>query len=106
MIQFRNEDAAYSRWISDTANQAGYVVNSYRVPDQSYLVLHRATCHSISGQPTNGKSWTRDYTKTCSGDLTELKEWSEGEIHRALTGCGLCKPLSSTDSAAPEPQAD
>ena len=43
---FENDEAGYLEWISEHPD--GYVVNVRRWLDPDYLVLHRATCFSIS----------------------------------------------------------
>jgi hypothetical protein len=69
-----NEDDRYLRWLAD--HPGGFVLNCYKNPTPSYLILHRATCPRISGTPSNGRSWTHDYRKVCADTETELVEWT------------------------------
>lgn len=73
MLQFRNDDAGYRQWLKDHPN--GFVVNSERIPNPSYLILHRATCYYISNDTTRNYT-TTSYIKTCSEDLAELRWWA------------------------------
>jgi hypothetical protein len=46
MIRFNDDDQSYLAWIA--AHPRGYVLNIRHEPDPKYVVLHRATCPSIS----------------------------------------------------------
>ena len=87
MDQFVDDDAGYRTWIY--ANPSGFVVNTTRTPSMSYLILHRATCETIT--PTPDKAWTRDYTKVCSNHRYELDEWARS-LGGRLTECEFCGP--------------
>src|SRR4051795_2077737 len=69
-------DTEYLAWLRDSLS--GWVVNSRRRPNPSYLVLHRATCRSIT-RPTRAmhpEPFTGNmYIKACSMDLDELRHW-------------------------------
>ena len=91
---FDQHDAPYHEWRH--ANSAGWVVNTRRHHDASYVVLHRATCRSIGSaaranhpDPFTGGS----YVKICSTDREALSRWlmahGFGDISH---GCGLCAP--------------
>ena len=88
--EFVDDDPGYLRWL--TAHPHGFVVNSFRTPKSSYLVLHKATCGSISRQVTRGERWTVAYGKFCSSDLDELDHWSLRTAGGDLQPCGLCRP--------------
>lgn len=90
MEQFVDDEQGYARWIA--SNPRGFVVNSYRRPTPGYLVLHGATCRTISGEPSRGRLWTKDYIKTCSTLWAELERWSLAEVGGHMTECGLCDP--------------
>lgn len=47
--EFIHDDAGYLRWIA--AHSDGFVLNTYRRPNASYLRLHRASYGLISGTP-------------------------------------------------------
>ncbi|HUV80802.1 MAG TPA: hypothetical protein VMW40_08305 [Candidatus Bathyarchaeia archaeon] len=46
MKKFIDDDRGYLDWID--RNPRGFVVNTYRNPSSKYLILHRATCGTIS----------------------------------------------------------
>jgi hypothetical protein len=85
-----DDDSGYLRWIADHPD--GFVVNTFRKPNPSYLILHRSTCGTITGTPARGKRWTTgDFAKICSTDRVDLARWARehnGELHP----CGLCHP--------------
>ena len=74
--EFINDESGYMKWI--TKNPFGFVINTTRSMSPDYMVLHRATCMSIS-EPTDaagpGGFTERDYIKICSNDIKELKVW-------------------------------
>jgi hypothetical protein len=85
---FKDDEAAYAIWLASHAN--GFVLNAHRNPGPSYLVLHRASCRTIGGNPTRGRSWTRDYIKLCSNDETVLDNWAEKSAGGAPRRCRVC----------------
>jgi hypothetical protein len=87
MLEFRDDDDGYRSWIY--ANLDGLVVNTGRKPTPGYMVLHRATCHTIT--PTPDKVWTGDYIKVCSKDRHELEAWARS-LGGRLTNCESCDP--------------
>lgn len=87
MQPFIDDDSGYLRWISQ--NPDGYVVNTYRNPMPTYLILHRAMCRTISGNPARGRQWTGEYMKVC-GSLPELRTWASQVVQGELRRCQLC----------------
>ena len=87
VIIFRDDDAGYRSWLY--AHMAGFVVNAGRTPSPGYLMLHRATCETIT--PTPDRVWTRDYAKVCASDRYELEAWARALSGR-LTACEFCDP--------------
>ena len=87
---FRDDDAGYMAWI--TAHSNGFVLNANRPPSAGYVVLHRATCSTISGEPANGRSWTADYLKVCSDDRRTIESWVREQIGGTPKSCGTCHP--------------
>jgi hypothetical protein len=85
---FEDDDNGYTDWIR--TNPAGFVVNAQRNPKPDYLILHRASCRTIS--PTPDKAWTRQYIKICSTSREQLENWARRKIHGELHPCGLCAP--------------
>lgn len=86
---FEEDDSAYLSWIA--ANPDLCVLNTERVPKPSYLILHRATCRTISGSPARGARWTAEYTKRC-GTKAELEHYARSELGGSARACGLCRP--------------
>ena len=56
-------------------HQHGFVVNSTRTPDPRYLILHRASCGTITGKPARGDRWTTgEFIKVCSETRAALDQ--------------------------------
>lgn len=85
---FRDDDAGYLGWLA--AHPAGFVLNVERTPRPSYLMLHRASCRTISGRPTRGGPWTGPYIKVCSDDQLHIAAWAGQRVGAAPTPCGIC----------------
>ena len=90
MPQLMADDPTYLSWMK--ANPGGFVLNSYNPARQGYLILHRATCHTITGTPANGRSWTKDYSKTCSVSREDLEDWTRHSFGDGPKRCGICDP--------------
>ena len=88
-ITFRDNEAGYVRWVA--TNTDGYVINTYRKPNANYLILHRATCGTITGTPARGDQWTRDFIKICSTNRADLERWARDTTGGTPTPCRLCK---------------
>jgi len=89
MEKFIDDDEGYLEWLE--RNPDGFVVNSHREPISRYLILHKATCGTISSP--NRKNWTTgDYIKFCSSDRSELEEWALDAFNTDLWACRKCKP--------------
>lgn len=87
MPTFLDDDAGYLTWLARNPN--GYVLNAYRNPTPGYLVLHRTSCHTISGEPARGSRWTHDYRKIC-GQQLDLEQWAGDEFGATAERCGVC----------------
>lgn len=85
---FRDDDEAYVAWLA--AHQDGFVLNMARSPRPDYLILHRATCRTISGRPTRGGPWTGPYVKGCSDDELVIAAWCGRELGAVPRRCGTC----------------
>jgi hypothetical protein len=83
---FVDDDASYLEWLAE--HPAGYVINTGRSPSAAYLVLHRASCGTISGVPARGSTFTGDYSKVAGG-REELEAFA-GELDGQARPCGLC----------------
>ncbi len=91
MRAFVNDDDGYLDWLA--AHQDGFIVNAYVKPTADYLMLHHATCHTISGKPARGDSWTtRGFTKICAASIRELADWARQETGGSLQPCTFCRP--------------
>jgi hypothetical protein len=86
--QFVDQDTAYRSWIA--AWPHGYVLNCERSPRADYLVLHRATCSSISELQPGMNTFTGEYIKVCSTDLQAVKQWALEGIGAAPSPCQQC----------------
>jgi hypothetical protein len=90
-LEIKDDDRAYLGWLVSHPN--GFVVNAARTPSPDYLVLHRATCGTISGMPARGNRWTTgEYLKVCSEDRADLERWAHNQVGGTLHPCGTCKP--------------
>lgn len=88
MQRFVDDDAGFQSWIARYPD--GYVLNTNRKPSPSYLILHRATCRTIAGDPISGSRWTGEYIKVC-GDRAELERWARAEVGAAPKPCVHCE---------------
>jgi hypothetical protein len=88
---FEDDDAGYLAWVD--GNQHGFVFNSFRKPDPRSLILHRASCGSIRGEPARGDRWTTgDFIKACSVTRAALNQWTRQQVGGELHPCGRCGP--------------
>jgi hypothetical protein len=85
---FQDDDAGYLAWLE--AHPAGFALNMARSPRPNYLILHRATCRTISGRPTRDGPWTGPYIKVCSDDQLQIAAWTGQHIGAAPRRCGVC----------------
>jgi hypothetical protein len=90
VCRFVDDDAGYLEWMSKHAT--GFVLNCARTPSASYLMLHRATCPSINGEPARGRLWTDQYIKVCSPSLSALQDWARARTGGIPKPCGMCHP--------------
>ncbi len=88
-VCFYDDDGSYAEWVS--AHPQSFVLNCLRRPTATYLILHRATCGTITGTPARGQQWTKDYIKVWDGDREGLERWAQEVAGGAPTPCRLCK---------------
>ena len=81
LIFFKDDDAAYLEWLA--RNRDGYVVNVRRGLSSDYVVLHRASCTTISAAQEPGAYTERGYRKLCGRTLAD--------VAGAPTWCGRAK---------------
>jgi hypothetical protein len=89
-VVFRDDDVGYLGWVS--AHPKGYVLNAARSPSAAYVVLHRADCSTITGEPANGRSWTSQLLKACSDDPRTIENWVREKTGGMPKTCGMCNP--------------
>jgi hypothetical protein len=87
---FLDEDDLYLAWVARHSH--GYVLNCEREPRPPYLVLHRASCWTVSGTPAHGTNWTSTYGKACALARAELERWAQERTGGVPKPCGLCQP--------------
>jgi hypothetical protein len=88
---FEDDDTGYLAWVE--THPHGFVVNTYRKPDLRYLMLHRATCGTITGKPARGDRWTTGlFLKACAETRSTLDSWARQIAGGELHPCGLCHP--------------
>jgi len=94
MIEFKNDDDGYFAWL--TSRPDGFVLNVRFESDPDYVVLHRASCGSISSsKPAPGAYTSRGYRKWCAENADDLKPAAKKEGRKDGTfskRCGLCQP--------------
>lgn len=96
-IEFNDNDEAYQAWL--TAHPQGFVLNTPRIHTPDYMVLHRASCSSISNytqMARPGGFTERQYIKVCGETVDALRLWvrHHGRPDGSFTGeCGRCKPI-------------
>lgn len=93
---FQDDEAGFSDWIS--RNTDGFVVNTKRVLDPSYLVPHTATCGSMQTyrrmDEKPGGFTERSYQKICTVTVVELLNYLAAEtgnkspITKCCSRCG------------------
>ncbi|MGE5579023.1 MAG: hypothetical protein ACM3WU_03170 [Bacillota bacterium] len=87
-ITFKDREAQFRAWRRD--NPDGYILNTTREPSENYLILHRATCWTISGEPARGSYWTKDFIKVCSNDQRDIDDWVKRRFRAAAKLCCFC----------------
>lgn len=94
MQTFGHNDDGYLRWLE--ANPRGYVLNVRRRPDPNYVILHRATCHSISSNRFPYGAFThRNYRKICAVSPSNLSAAAraQGRTDGSFSKrCSFCSP--------------
>lgn len=93
LVFFDGDDAGYLDWVA--RNRNGYVVNVRRRLTSDYVVLHRATCGSISALHEVGAYTERGYLKLCGptmADIVEAPTWCGRRRGCFTKRCSLCEP--------------
>lgn len=90
MDTFIHDDDGYLAWLHGHPN--GFVINCGAPPVASYVILHRASCRTVTGTPTSGARWTASYQKVCATTVNELDAWSMDKVGVHPKRCGICAP--------------
>jgi hypothetical protein len=93
-IVFDGNDGTYQDWLA--MNSGGFVVNVRRNLSPKYMVLHRASCATVSkyGRMSKQGGFTeRSFIKVCASDTDTLRAWARR--HGRADGtfskeCSLC----------------
>ncbi|MBB2984747.1 hypothetical protein SB783_38950 [Paraburkholderia sp. SIMBA_009] len=94
---FDGDDSAYLEWTR--AHADGFVLNRRRSGQTArYLVLHRATCDSITRSRSDepGEFTESEYVKVCAESLDALREYARaaGRTDGSFSLiCKRCKPM-------------
>lgn len=84
-----DDDGGYRHRRAQHQGSDSFVLNAERNPRATYLILHRATCHTISGEPARGTQWTHDFIKVC-GTRAEREAFA-GSVGGTPQLCGHCQ---------------
>lgn len=87
MQRFQDDDTGYEGWLA--AHPDWYVLNAARNPAPNYLMLHRATCRTITSSPGRAMRWTAEYIKFC-GNRAELEKFAQSGVGGTASPCRLC----------------
>ena len=94
VVVFDSDDEAYLDWLD--IYPEGYVVNVRRKRSPDYVVLHRATCSSISNRMIEPGVYTeRAYVKYCGetiADIAVAPTFCGRKSGSFTKRCGFCKP--------------
>lgn len=94
IVEFDGNDDGYLDWLAVYPD--GYVVNARRKRSPDYVVLHRATCRSISNHLAEPGAYTaRGYIKYCAETLADVAVVPTlcGRTRGSFTKrCRFCKP--------------
>jgi hypothetical protein len=83
---FVDDDPGYLRWL--TGHFAAFVLNTTRRPSAAYLMLHRASCWTITRLQPRAATFTGDYSKLCGG-RDELEAYAR-RLGGTAQACGHC----------------
>lgn len=96
---FKTQDGEYLKWIH--GHKDGLVLNTKRIVDSRYMVLHRGDCTTITPNKAYrpGQFAERDYIKVCADSVSELEGWvsrhgrADGTFSLECRRCGPRAPL-------------
>lgn len=94
MAKFFTSDTEFRAWSGSCPE--GYVLNLRRNAGANYLILHKASCSSLSPSQYRGGAFTeRSYRKVGSASIRELTDWIGKNVPGAASfsgRCGRCHP--------------
>lgn len=92
MIEFKNNEDGYFMWLM--AHPDGFVLNVRFEADPEYVVLHRASCGTISSDKLPPGAYTnRKFRKWCAKKADDLRPAAmlEGREDGSFSKhCGIC----------------
>ncbi|HUY91312.1 MAG TPA: hypothetical protein VMV10_21420 [Pirellulales bacterium] len=95
MILFLDEERTYLHWIAH--HRAGFVLDCYRKPTKSRLVLHRATCPEIKASAGKRTHWTTGrHMKACALEREALTAWAVEQAQAEPKLCPSCWETSDS----------
>lgn len=98
MIVFQNDDRAYFAWLRE--HPTGYVLNVRKKPDPDYVILHQASCRSITRELQKPGGYTgRGYQKIVATTVAALRFAAvrQGRPDGTFSHtCSLCHPPGTT----------
>jgi hypothetical protein len=101
LSRFVDDDFGYLQWLRDRPGT--FVLDTERRPSRSFVVVHRTTCPTISGQTKVG-GWTTRQIKVCATTYEEIEDWAQYHVGVQPTRCHQCKPASHAGTPAADPE--
>ena len=99
MIVFLDEERAYLYWVAH--HRTGFVLDCFRKPSKSRLMVHRANCAEIKASASKHTHWTTGrHMKACSLDVEPLKAWAVEQAGTEPQLCATCM-VEEPDGHAP-----
>jgi hypothetical protein len=87
---FVDDESGYTAWLR--ANPSGFVLNCEHPPRPQYIVLHRSKCHTISGLPARGSTFTSPFMKVCATSPDSIESWALASTAALPRRCRTCRP--------------
>jgi hypothetical protein len=92
--EFINQEEEYLDWLN--MHPTGFVLNTFKYPKPSYLVLHRASCRSVGVKPkayVDGGFTARQFKKVVALEEYELLQWIKTYSSNFSHVCSKCFKL-------------
>jgi len=97
-VIFDDGDGRYRNWMQ--TNSTGFVLNTGRGQNSSYVMFHRSLCHHITTHENSFPSdaFTKhDFIKVCSTSLHPLETWQKENRPKATLPLRYCKTCDPTN---------